>query len=155
MPIDRGRIGREYPSPTPFEVGREHVRSFARAMDDPTAAYLDPEAARALGHPDAVAPPTFLTVLGFRDAGSGPLADPGLGLDWSRVVHGEQAFALSRPVVVGDVLHSVQRVADVRTVGRNEVLVLVTSVTDASGEPVAELTSTLVSRGTAPPRAGS
>ena len=155
MPIDRDLIGRDYPAPTPFEVGREHVRSFARAIGDDSPAYVDPAAARALGHPDAIAPPTFLTVLGFRDADSGPLADPALGLDWSRVVHGEQAFALHRPVVVGDVLRSVQRVADVRTVGRNEVLVLTTTVSDASGSPVAELTSTLVSRGTAGPRTGN
>ena len=152
MAVDRAFIGREYPAPVPFEVGREHVRRFAEAIGDLQPAYVDPEAARALGHPDVIAPPTFLTVLNFRYADSGPLADPALGLDYSLVVHGEQSFDLARPVVVGDVLSSVQRVDDIRDAGRNEVLVTVTEVTDADGAPVATLRSTLVSRGTAAPR---
>jgi acyl dehydratase len=150
--VDRGFIGREYPAPETYEVGREHVRRFAEAIGDLHPAYLDPEAARALGHPDVVAPPTFLTVLNFRFADSGPVTDPALGLDYSRVVHGEQTFELHRPVVAGDVLTSVQRVDDIRDAGRNEVISTVTEVTDARGEPVATLRSTLVSRGTAAPK---
>ena len=152
MAIDRGFIGREYPAPETYEVGREHVRQFAEAIGDLNPAYLDPEAARALGHPDVVAPPTFLTVLNFRFVSSGPIADPALGLDYSRVVHGEQSFELHRPVVAGDVLRSVQRVDDIKDAGRNEVIATVTEVTDSRGEPVATLRSTLVSRGTAAPK---
>ena len=152
MAVDRGFIGREYPAPQTYEVGREHVRRFAEAIGDLAPAYLDPEAARALGHPDVVAPPTFLTVLNFRFADSGPLADAALGLDYSLVVHGEQSFELHRPVGAGDVLSSVQRVDDIRDVGRNEMIAIVTEVTDSRGEPVATLRSTLVSRGTAAPK---
>ena len=155
MAINRDFIGREYRASATYEVGREHVRRFAEALGDPHPAYVDPEAARALGHPDVVAPPTFLTVLNFRYADTGPLADPGLGLDYSLVVHGEQSFELHRPVVVGDVLASVQRVDDIRDAGRNEVLTTVTEVTDAAGAPVATLRSTLVSRGTAARASGA
>ena len=81
MAIDRDFVGREYPGSAPYEVGREHVRRFAEAIGDLHPAYLDPEAARALGHRDVVAPPTFLTVLSFRYSGEGPLADPALGLE--------------------------------------------------------------------------
>ena len=152
MAVNRDFIGREYPAPMPYEVGREHIRRFAEAIGDLSPAYLDPEAARALGHPDVIAPPTFLTVLGFRYADTGPLADPGLGLDYRLVVHGEQTFELSRPVVAGDRLTSVQRIEEIRDAGRNEVLQFVTDVHDADGGPVATLRSTLVSRGTAAPR---
>ena len=152
MALNRSFVGREYPAPEPYEVGREHIRSFAEAIGDLSPAYLDPQAARALGHPDVIAPPTFLTVLNFRFAAHGPVADPDLGLDYSLVVHGEQSFELHRPVVAGDVLTSVQRVDEIREAGRNELLVSVTEVTDAAGEPVATLRSTLVSRGTAAPR---
>ena len=152
MAIDRAFVGREYPGSTPYEVGREHVRRFAEAIGDLHPAYLDPEAARALGHPDVVAPPTFLTVLTFRYSGEGPLADPSLGLDYSLVVHGEQEFTLHRPVVAGDVLHTVQRVDGIRDAGRNELMTTVMDVTDATGAPVATVRSTLVSRGTATPR---
>jgi acyl dehydratase len=149
VPVNRDFVGREYPAPDTYEVGRELVRRFADAVGDPDPACRDVEAARAKGHPDLVAPPTFLTVLNFRFAASGPVADPELGLDYSRVVHGEQAFELHRPVHAGDVLSSVQRVEDVRDAGSNELIRTVTEVRDGSGALVATLRSTIVSRGTA------
>lgn len=153
MPVDRAVIGRGYPASATYEVGREHVRRFAEAIGETSPACLDPEAARALGYRDVVAPPTFLTVLGFRFAEEGPLRDPALGLDYARVVHGEQSFALHRPVVAGDVLASTTRVEDVRDAGGHELVRTVTEVTGVDGEPVATLRATIVSRGTAAPRA--
>jgi len=152
--VNRDHIGREYPGSSTFEVGREHIRRFAEAIGDLHPVYLDPAAAQALGHPDVVAPPTFLTVLNFRFAEEGPVADPGLGLDYSLVVHGEQSFELHRPVVAGDVLASVQRIDEIRDAGRNELITTVTDVTGADGAPVATLRSTLVSRGTAAKKGG-
>ncbi len=152
MPLNRDFIGRESPASDTFEVGREHIRRFAEAIGDLNPAYLDPAAARALGHPDVIAPPTFLTVLGFRFSAGGPMTDPALGLDYSRVVHGEQSYTLHRPVRAGDRLRSVQRIADIKDAGRNEVMVLVGEVTDADGGTVAMLRSTVVSRGTAAPK---
>ncbi len=153
MALNRGLIGRDYPSSGTFEVGREHIRRFADAIGDPQPAYRDPAAARALGHRDVVAPPTFLTVLGFRFSADGPLVDPELGLDYSVVVHGEMGFELRRPVVAGDVLSMTQSITDIRDVGRNELLRTVMQVTDAAGEQVATLTIGAVSRGTAAPKA--
>ena len=152
MPVNRDFIGRQYPASTTYEVGREHVRRFAEAIGDTAPASLDVEAARAMGHPDVVAPPTFLTVLNFRFALEGPVADPALGLDYALVVHGEQSFELHRPVCAGDVLTSVQSVTDIKDAGRNELILTATEVTDAAGERVATLRSTIVSRGTAAPR---
>jgi len=152
VPVSRDFIGREYPASAPYEVGREQIRRFAEAIGDLNPAYLDAQAARALGHPDVIAPPTFLTVLNFRFATEGPVTDPDLGLDYSMVVHGEQGFELHRPVRAGDVLSSVQRVDEIKDAGRNELVVTSTEVTDQSGERVATLRSTLVSRGTAAPK---
>ncbi len=152
MPLNRDFIGRVLPVSDTFEVGREHIRRFAEAIGDLHPAYLDPEAARALGHPDVIAPPTFLTVLGFRFAGGGLMADPELGLDYSRVVHGEQSFTLHRPVRAGDRLRSQQRIADIKDAGVNELMRLVSDITAEDGELVATLGNTVVSRGTAAPR---
>jgi acyl dehydratase len=55
----------------------------------------------------------------------------------------------SRPVRAGDVLSLSSSVVDIRDAGRNELLTTKTTVTAADGEPVAELFSTIVSRGTA------
>ena len=152
MPINRDFIGREYPASGTFEVGREHIRSFAQAIGDPNPVYVDPAAARALGHPDVIAPPTFLTTLGFRYALDSPIVDPDLGLDYALVVHGEQQFELHRPVHAGDVLRSTQRVEQIKDVGRNELMVMVTEVTGADGKKVATTRMSLVSRGTAAPK---
>jgi acyl dehydratase len=154
MPLNRDAIGRVYPASASYEVSREKIREFARAIGDANPAYTDPEAARALGHPDVLAPPTFLTVLAFRFGADGPVADPDLGMDYSRVVHGEQRFLHHRPVHPGDVLTMTSRVADIRDAGRNEIMVVVSEITAADGERVATLTSSAVSRGTAGPGAG-
>ena len=152
--MNRDFVGREYPASAPYEVGREHLRSFAVAINDPNPVYVDVDAARAAGHRDVVAPPTFLTVLGFRFAMESPVVDPDLGLDYSLVVHGEQSFELHRPIIAGDVLDAVTRVESIRDAGRNELLTTVVDVT-CGGEPVATLRGTLVSRGTAAPRASA
>src|SRR5437588_6659633 len=101
MPLDPAYAGHTYPPTAPYLVGREKIREFAEAIGADDPAYLDPEAARALGHPDVIAPPTFpivLTEAGMRTM----IADPGLGLDFSRVLHGEQRFSQTRPVRAGD-----------------------------------------------------
>jgi acyl dehydratase len=61
--------------------------------------YVDPEAARAEGFDDVVAPPMFAAVY------SGPAVFPAImesGLDFSRMVHGAQEFTWHEPVVAGD-----------------------------------------------------
>jgi acyl dehydratase len=149
MPINRDFIGREYPAADTYEVSRELIRRFAQAIGDTNPAYTDVEAAKALGHPDVIAPPTFLTVLGFRFGGSGPLSDPTLGLNYALVVHGEQRFVHHRPVRAGDVLTVTSSVVDIRDAGRNELMTTKMAITSTDGEPVADAYSTIVSRGTA------
>jgi acyl dehydratase len=153
MPLNRDYVGREYPATETFEVSRELIRRFAAAIGDANPAYTDIEAAKALGHPDVIAPPTFLTVLTFRYAAEGPVVDPGLGLNYALVVHGEQKFVHHRPVRAGDVLTVSSSIVDIRDAGRNELLTTKTSVMTVDGEPVADLFGTLVSRGTAQGRA--
>lgn len=155
MPLNTELVGRVYPGAGVYEVSREKIRDFAVAIGDHNPLYTDPEAARALGYPDVVAPPTFLTVLGFRFAGDGPVVDPALGLNYAMVVHGEMGFTHHRPVHPGDRLTASTRVESIRAAGRNEYLVLVTEVSTADGEPVATLSSTIVSRGTAAPQGGA
>ena len=147
MGLNRDFVGREFPVPDVYEIGREHIRQFAAAIGDLNPLYTDPEAARSAGHRDVVAPPTFLTVLAFRFADQGPMADPELGLDYTRLVHGAQVFTHQRPVVAGDRLRFSARVDSIRGAGGNEILTMVQDVTDESGGPVATLTMTVVIRG--------
>ncbi len=69
MALDQSFVGRSYPPTEPYEVGREKIREFAEAVGDTNPAYTDPEAAKALGHPDVIAPPTFVFSITFKAAG--------------------------------------------------------------------------------------
>ena len=149
MPLNRDFVGRDYPASDTYEVSRELIRRFADAIGDVSPAYTDVEAAKALGYPDVIAPPTFLTVLAFRYAMEGPVVDPALGLNYAMVVHGEQKFVHHRPVRAGDVLAVSSSVVDIRDAGRNELMTTKTAVGTVDGEAIADLFSTLVSRGTA------
>ncbi len=146
MPVDPSVVGRTYP-PTPvYEVGREALREFADAVGDPHPAYRDPEAARALGHPDVIAPPTFAVVLSMR-ADAQVVQDPTAGIDFSRVVHAEQRFAHTRPVVAGDRLVVTVTVDAVRSAGGHDLVTTRGEITTEDGEAVCTATSTLLVRG--------
>ncbi|MGH3319784.1 MAG: MaoC family dehydratase N-terminal domain-containing protein [Streptosporangiaceae bacterium] len=154
MPINRDFVGRTYPPSEPYEVGREKIREFAEAIGDPNPAYRDREEARALGHRDVVAPPTFPIVISMRVAARA-VADPELAVDYSMVVHGEQRFEYTRPVYAGDVLTGSLSIADIRAAGRNELLTTKVDLTTADGEHVCTAYSTLVVRGGAEQEEGS
>ncbi|MHB1738816.1 MAG: FAS1-like dehydratase domain-containing protein [Actinomycetes bacterium] len=148
MVLDQRFVGRTYPPSAPYEVGREKIREFADAIGDPHPAYRDPQAARDLGHPDVLAPPTFPIVLTMR-AGQQVVEDPELGLDYSRVVHGEQRFVYDRPVRAGDRLVAVITVESIRAAAGNEIITTRTAVSTVDDQPVVTVWSTLVARGTA------
>jgi acyl dehydratase len=146
--LDPSFVGRSYPPTPPYRVGREKIREFADAIGATDAAYRDPEAARALGYPDVVAPPTFPIALTLA-AGQAVIDDPALGIDYSRVVHGDQRFAYTRPVVAGDELTCVCTVEDVMTRGGHGFLTTRVDVRDAAGAPVVSVWTRLVVRGDA------
>jgi acyl dehydratase len=146
MPLDASFAGRTYPPTAPYEVGREKIREFADAIGDPDPAYRDPEAAQALGHPDVVAPPTFAVIVAFRGLDT-IVEDPDLGLDYSRVVHGDQRFSYRRPLRAGDRVTATAVVETVRSVGGNDILGVRCDLATEDGEPVGSAWSTLVARG--------
>jgi acyl dehydratase len=138
--------GRVYPPTEPYLVGREKVREFARAVFAASPLHTDPEAARAAGYPDVVAPPTFGIVIQER-ALSRLLADPEADIDFARVVHGDQRFAFVRPIVAGDELRATLTVTSVRSVGGHGMVTTESEIVDAAGDRVVTATSTLVVRG--------
>ncbi|MHA6805870.1 FAS1-like dehydratase domain-containing protein [Salinifilum ghardaiensis] len=148
MPLDQSFTGREYPAGDAYEVGREKIREFAAAIGDPSPLHRDSEAARAAGYADVIAPPTFAVLLSMR-AQEALVADEELGLDYSRVVHGQQEFLHHRPIRAGDRLVSTVHVDDVKSRAGNDFLTVRAEIGTESGEPVCTATSTLVVRGTA------
>jgi acyl dehydratase len=146
MAINRDYVGRTFPASEPYEVSRIKIADFAAAIGDPNPVYRDRAAAQAAGHRDVIAPPTFAIVVSMASSGSA-LADPELGLNYAMVVHGEQRFEYSRPIVAGDVLTAQPTITDIRDVGRNVMLTTSTQIRTVSGEHVCTALSTIVERG--------
>jgi acyl dehydratase len=146
MSLNASFVHRGYPPTEPYEVGREKIREFADAVGARHPAYRDPDAARALGHPDVLAPPTFPIVLTLR-ANRQVLDDPELGIDESRVVHGEQRFRYIRPVHAGDRLTCACHIEEISARRGYELLLLRTDVRTEDGDEVLTVWSRLVVRG--------
>ena len=138
--------GRSFPPTSPYLVGREKVREFARAVLATNPINLDVDAARAAGHADLVAPPTFPVVLQERTLAQ-LLAEPDAGIDFTRVVHGDQRFSYTRPVVVGDELTATLTVTSVKSLGAHSMVTAESVIVDGAGEHVVTAVSTLVVRG--------
>jgi acyl dehydratase len=148
MALDRALVGRSYPPSAVYEVGREKIAEFARAIGEDDPVHRDPAAARAAGHPDVIAPPTFAIVISL-EAARVVLTDPDVSLDYSRVVHGEQRFAHRRPIRAGDRLVATTTIEAARTVAGNDLLTTRVDLATDDGEPVGTATSMLVARGEA------
>jgi acyl dehydratase len=144
MALNGDLVGKTYP-PQTYEVGREKIREFAAAVGDTNPAYYEVESARSMGHPDLGAPPTFAVVV-TRGPQIAVIEDPELGLDFTRVVHGDQRFEFSRPIVAGNVLSTTASISAAHTRAGNDFLTIRSDVLNQSGAPVVSVFATLVAR---------
>ena len=146
MAINVGLAGRTYEPSEPYEVSRVKIAEFADAIGEPSALCRDRAAAQAAGYPDVIAPPTFAIVASA--AGSARVThDPGLGVNYAMIVHGEQSFEHARPLHAGDVVVSQTTIESIRPLGSMTALTTVTQIRTVDGEHVCTARSTLVERG--------
>ncbi len=141
-----GKAGK--PFTMPVEWGK--VREFARSIRDPNPVYFDPDAARKEcgGIP---VPLTFLQTSAFWQTAE---SAPSLNFDMRRILHGEQEFEFFKPILVGDTLTGVTKVADLYEKeggrgGKMTFLVVETTYTNQKSERVAVSRSTLIETGQA------
>jgi len=146
--INKDYVGRTFQATAPYEVSRVKVAEFADAIGDPNPVFRDRAAAQAAGYPDVIAPPTFAVVVAMAASGMA-VRDPGLGLNYAMVVHGEQRFNYSRPLRAGDVVTAQSTIATIREVGSITMLTTETQIRTVDGEHVCTGISTLVERGAA------
>ena len=146
MPVNPELVGRQFPAAAPYLVGREKVREFANAVFSQNPINLDLDAARAAGYSDLVAPPTFPIVVQERTLAQ-LLAEPDAGIDFTRVVHGDQRFSYTRPIVAGDELTATIAVTSVKSLGGHNMVTSESVIVDAEGKHVVTAISTLVVRG--------
>jgi acyl dehydratase len=136
-------LGRAFPPTAPYLVGREKVREFARAVFAEDAQHHDPEAARALGYGDVVAPPTFAMVIQDMTLQQ-LLAEPDSGIALERTIHAQQSFRYTRPIVAGDELTGQLTVTGLRAMGQGAMVTSEAEITDADGAHVVTATSVLL-----------
>jgi len=127
--VHRDAEGIVYPD-APFVVDPERVAAFREVF----------------GLTEGV-PPTFVTAAEFQVI---PLviADPRVGVDFSRVVHGSQEYAYERPLREGETLTLRARLASIRSKGGSDFLTIETTLTDAEGTVVCTARSVMIERTT-------
>jgi acyl dehydratase len=145
MAVNAEFVGRTYPSTLPYAVGAAKIREFADAVGSTDPVHVDREVALARGYRDVIAPPTF-AVLIAQQCDAQFIRDPQAGVDYTRVVHGEQKFVHHRPLTAGDDVVGVLTVDSVKQAGGHAMVTTRTELTVAD-EPVCTATSTIVIRG--------
>lgn len=131
MPVDRSLAGRTFPPTAPYEVSEVKIGEFAVA----TGSLYD----------GGAAPATFPIVVAF-GAMQALMTDPEVGIALHRVVHGEQRFAYTRPVVAGDRLTAQLTVASLRQIAAADIISTSSEIVDADGAHVCTAYATLVHR---------
>ena len=111
MPLDSSLVGLET-QPVTDEIRADDVRAFADAIGDANPIYRDVAAAQAAGFANIPAPPTFVTRFHVQ------FADVGLDPSRSQVLHGEQEYTYTRPLLVGETITARYRVAALRQSAR-------------------------------------
>ena len=148
MPVDPDLAGREFATTAPRDVSRSSISAFATAVGETDPVHHDVAAARAAGHPDVIAPPTYPIVVAF-DAMNALLADPDVGIDVRHVIHAEQRFESVRAVRAGDELTATLTVESLRSMGGADVISTRTDLRTTDGERVCSAFAKLAH--TAPP----
>jgi acyl dehydratase len=145
MAANASAVGKRY-APVVYAVGREKVKEYALAVGETDPLHLDPEAARAAGYADVVAPPMFAVV--YSAAAIGPaLFDPDVGIDFARMVHGGQEFRWGPVVVAGDEITTNVTVTSIDERAGNGFFVFESVSTNQDGHVVCVGTWTNIVRG--------
>ena len=136
MALNQAFLNRSYPSKETFKVTKDQIDSFAKSIGDSNS-YIA----------EGFASPTFLISIQM-GAMQVALFDPELGLDWNKVVHGEQSFEYKKPAKAGDELSFVSTIEDIKTKVGNDFITIRSDVKDSNNKDVATLRATLIARGT-------
>jgi len=134
--LDRSLIGHEFP-PRFTDVEKGQLRFFAKATGETNPVYFDEDAARAAGHPNLPAPPTFLFSL--EQLAPDPMGVLGvLGVDIGNVLHGEQQFTYMKQIYADDRIKLACRISDIydKKGGALEFIVQDTTAENQHGETV-------------------
>jgi acyl dehydratase len=144
VPIDHRFIGREYPAIS-YEMGREKIREYARAVGDLNPLYLDEEYGRQSPYGDMIAPPAMASQYAVMPADL-LFHDDEVGVDYEMLVHGEQDYQYFQVVRPGDRLQITGRIKDIHEKRSLQFVIFETEVVNQRGEKVVVATGSFVIR---------
>ena len=145
MGVNTEAIGKEWP-PSDYEVGREKIREYANAVGETNPVHHDPEAAKAAGFRNVVAPPMFCVVYST-PAMAPAVLDPEVGINLAAMVHGGQEFEWGVPVCAGDVITTQAKLVDASERDGKGFYVFESVSTNQDGEETVRGTWTNIVRG--------
>ncbi len=129
MPLNASLVGKVYPA-IAFPLVADRIAAFAAAV----------------GHPDGGVPPTFATVPELATGLTNVLADPDLGLELSRVLHGDQEYEWTRPLVTGETVTAESTIEEIRSRAGIEFLTIRTELRDEQGSVAVAARSRMIVR---------
>ena len=136
-------IGKHYRFPDYFDVGREKIREFAKAVKDEHPSHYAEGAAAASGYPGLVAPLTFLAIAGRR-LQLEVFTKFDIPINIARVFHRDQKIRFHRPIVAGDRLYFDAYLDSVLQSHGTVISEIRSEVTDAEGQPVVTSVVTMI-----------
>ena len=144
VPVEaRELIGKHYRHHDHFDVGREKIREFARAVKDDHPSHFSEAAAAEAGYPALVAPVTFLAIAG-RQLQLELFTKFDIPINLARVLHRDQKFVYHRPIKVGDRLYFDTYLDSVIESHGTVIAEIRSEVTDADGNPVVTSVVTMI-----------
>ena len=129
-----GLVGYRYRADDFYEVGREKIREYARAVQDFHPAHWSEDAAAELGYPGLIAPTTFISTVAMLANLAG----------YAVIVQTDQVFEMHKPVLTGDRLVSDVELSSVRRIGGKDLLTITNTFSDRAGEVAQVMHTTVV-----------
>jgi acyl dehydratase len=146
VPVNQAAVGKRFP-PFEYEVGKEKIAEYARAVGEDNPVYFDRDKAKEAGFRDVPAPPMFAVV--YSSGAVAPaIFDPDVGINFAMMVHGGQEFVWGEPVVAGDVITTETSVKDISEKGGMGFYVFESVSRNQDGQEVVRGTWTNIVRGT-------
>ena len=143
MAIKTDIRGMVWKYPDTYEVSREKIREFAKAIKADDPACLDDQAAAELGYDGLVAPLTFPTIFA-KLVQSDFMRSVDTGYETMQIVQVDQKFIFHKPIVAGEVLHAQMEVQSVDERFGADIVVTWNVCTNDAGELVLEAYTTMM-----------
>jgi acyl dehydratase len=145
MPVNKDAIGKKW-EPVTYQASRAKIAEYARVIGLEDPIHFDPEAARAAGFRDVVAPPMFCVVYSAPAMGPAVL-DSEVGMNLAAMVHGGQEFEWGEPVCSGDEITTTATCSDIYEKDGKGFYVFESESVNQDGETTVHGTWTNIVRG--------